>query len=242
MGDIEERGRREISVATKTTEFIYQHAISLSTSVGKILSTIIHYGVVDKPRNQSFVLAQKHDKCQEVVLNSHIITRDLQSGMAASTELLKGLSLEQRQFFQSLAEENRRLAHNLHQLQGTIQAYTNLPPQVLLQKPVTLLDACGKIYPFHLEYINCAEAFLAVLKLRFEREGISAAGLRMLDDLAFVLQDHKGVIELSRPWEKVFRPNQKVDMSMLFRLGTSTNACPACGFRNDKKPDQEVDW
>ena len=32
-----------------------------------------------------------------------------------------------------------------------------IPPQVLLSTPVVLLDACGRIAPFHLDFIDSAE-------------------------------------------------------------------------------------
>jgi hypothetical protein len=34
----------------------------------------------------------------------------------------------------------------------------------MLQQPVILLDACGKIAPFHLEFVDSLEAFVAVMR------------------------------------------------------------------------------
>ncbi|KAI4194805.1 MAG: hypothetical protein LQ348_002564 [Seirophora lacunosa] len=117
------------------------------------------------------------------------------------------MNIEQRQLFQSLVESNRQLVHanarmayELQQMRGAVQLQLELPPQVLLQKPVTLLDACGKVSAFHLDFINCAEAFLAVLRIRFQQYGVNDRAIRMLDESQFVLEDHNGKLDLSRPW------------------------------------------
>ncbi|KAI4256657.1 MAG: hypothetical protein L6R42_006093, partial [Xanthoria sp. 1 TBL-2021] len=103
-----------------------------------------------------------------------------------------------------------------------------LPPQVVLQKPVTLLDACGQVSAFHLDFINCPEAFLAVLKIRFRQHGVEQRGLQMLDDSQFVLEDRRGKLDLTRPWTQILRPSQKVDMSMRVQeLVTGSAKSPA---------------
>lgn len=63
-----------------------------------------------------------------------------------------------------------------------LKMQTTLPPQVERQQPVHFLDACGVHAPFHLEFINCWEAFLAVLKVRFERRS-----LRVVEKKRYVL-------------------------------------------------------
>ncbi|KAL9023718.1 MAG: hypothetical protein Q9196_007023, partial [Gyalolechia fulgens] len=143
------------------------------------------------------------------------------------------LSLEQRQLFQSVIESNRqlvhaneRMTHELQQMRCAVQLQLEVPPQVPLQKPITLLDACGKVSAFHLDFINCSEAFLAVLKIRFQQYGVEERGIQMLDDSKFVLEDYRGKLDLSRPWSKVLRPSQKIDMSMVFRRDMPSSTCP----------------
>ncbi|KAL8700709.1 MAG: hypothetical protein Q9201_005300 [Fulgogasparrea decipioides] len=89
------------------------------------------------------------------------------------------------------------------------------------------------ISAFHLDFINCAEAFLAVLKIRFKQHGVEERGLKMLDDSQFVLEDIRGKLDLTKPWLQIMRPNQKVDMSMIFQRGVPWSVCPGCMNEND---------
>ena len=157
--------------------------------------------------------------------------------------------MDQRQLFLSLLESNRqliqaneRIAHELHQMRGAVQLHIELPPQVALQKPVTLLDACGKVSAFHLDFINCAEAFLAVLKIRFQQHGVEELGLKMLDESQFVLEDFKGKLDLAKPWSQVIRPGQKIDMSMIFHRGVPWSVCPSCEMENEVNFESATEW
>lgn len=159
------------------------------------------------------------------------------------------MNIEQRQLFQSLVESNRQLVHanahmayELQQMRGAVQLQLELPPQVLLQKPVTLLDACGKVSAFHLDFINCAEAFLAVLRIRFQQYGVNDRAIRMLDESQFVLEDHNGKLDLSRPWLQVLKPNQRINMSMVFYPDEPLDECPACRSESHGKVGMPIEW
>ena len=141
-----------------------------------------------------------------------------------------------------MIETNERMTHELQQMRGAVQLHLELPPQVALQKPVTLLDACGKVSAFHLDFINCVEAFLAVLKIRFEQHGITESGLRMLDDSQFVLEDFRGKLDLRLPWSQIMRPNQKIDMSMTFHRGVPWSRCPGCYQENQIDFESAIEW
>ncbi|KAL8968549.1 MAG: hypothetical protein Q9183_002414, partial [Haloplaca sp. 2 TL-2023] len=175
------------------------------SSIGMLLITL--------QVSQSFEQNESNSR-QQLVLGSQ--TKNLDLHFDQTNALLVGLNMDQRQMFQSLLESNRRLmetnermTHELQQMRGAVQLNLELPPQVALQKPVTLLDACGKVSAFHLDFINCVEAFLAVLKIRFEQHGITEHGLRMLDDSQFVLEDFRCKLDLRSPWSQIMRPNQK---------------------------------
>lgn len=159
------------------------------------------------------------------------------------------MSLDQRQLFQSLLESNRRLmetnermTYELQQMRGAVQLQLEIPPQVALQKPVTLLDACGKVSAFHLDFINCVEAFLAVLRIRFQQHGVTEYGLKMLDDSQFVLEDFRGKLDLTKPWSQIMRPSQKIDMSMIFHRGVPWSRCPACCKENPVDFESAIEW
>lgn len=134
------------------------------------------------------------------------------------------------------------MADEIQQMRRAVQLQVELPPQVPLQKPITLLDACGKVSAFHLDFISCSEAFLAVLKIRFQQYGVEDRGIQMLDDSQFVLEDHKGKLDLSRPWSKVLKPSQKVHMSMVFRDNISSSTCPACQMVNGNNLESRIEW
>lgn len=118
----------------------------------------------------------------------------------------------------------------------------DIPPQVELQKPALLLDACDRRAPFHLEFISSADAFLAVLKIRFRQAGVRARGLRKLDDLEFVLHSQDKALNVALPWERVFRPGQIVDMRMTFRRTVPPSTCPSCNTESEGGTDDELEW
>lgn len=76
-----------------------------------------------------------------------------------------------------------------------------MPPQVKLQRPVILLDACGKLAPFHLEFVTSEEAFLTVLKIRFRQAGVRPGGVQKLERSEYVLRGRKRMVSRTRPWE-----------------------------------------
>lgn len=117
---------------------------------------------------------------------------------------------------------------------------TSLPPQIERQQPVYFLDACGFLAPFHLEFIKSWEAFIAVLNVNFKTRG-----LKLIERQQFVLEDahSKRVLDLSRPWETCFFPNQHVNMDALFdEQERGGNSCPVCQYQEPAATDQAIDW
>lgn len=158
--------------------------------------------------------------------------------------LLKSLSLEQRQCFEFLMLQNKELMRSVQELNRILKVQTAIPPQVLLQKPVILLDAFGKIAPFHLDFIDSMECFTAVLKIRFRQAGIEKAGLSKLENGEFTIQEtrHKRPVDLCKPWPMLFRPGQEVDMSMVFhRFACPPNTCPGCS-RINENDEEQIEW
>ena len=156
------------------------------------------------------------------------------------SEALKGLSLEQRQIFIAMTLQNRQLVQSIEELRKTLQVQATIPPQVLLQQPVVFLDPFGKTAPFHMEFIDSLDCFMAVLKARFQSAGVTSAGLSKLENHDFLIQDsrRRWPIDLKRHWSSVFQPGQYVDMSMVFhRFACLPNTCPTCWKVN--KDDHE---
>ncbi|MCJ1341108.1 hypothetical protein MMC09_006404 [Bachmanniomyces sp. S44760] len=158
------------------------------------------------------------------------------------TDMVRGLSCDQQEMFRDLLRTNQQLVQEIAQLRMTVQLQRDLPPQVLLQRPVVLLDACGRFAPFHLEFITSAEALLAVLKVRFKQAGITPRGLEKLEKSEFVLQHRDRRLSLTdQPWEALFRPGQHVDMSMIFRFFTPLDTCPSCQYGNEGSNDSQTE-
>lgn len=117
----------------------------------------------------------------------------------------------------------------------------SIPAQVLREQPVYFSDAHGLLTAFDLSFITSEDAFLYVLKGRFD-----SPGARRIEREQFTLQNTrtKKDIDRSRCWKTWFRPGQRVDMSMLFddpdrRM---TNCCPRCGCANDIALDVDAEW
>ena len=160
-----------------------------------------------------------------------------------------------------ITQNQQQILSILQQVQTIIRVQNEIPAQVPLSKPVILLDARGRYFPFHLEFIDSAEvrvpshtqnlihtailklvlqAFTAVLKVRFRD-----VGLRKIEKGQFALQDtrRKNALNLALPWKALIRPGQHISMSMIFRRKQfSTGICPNCGEENEESEAEEVEW
>ena len=188
------------------------------------------------------------------------MTASLQSAIASQSyveafsllvpQILRNQESQKARNSQDLSQDHLRalatlvpqLLQEIVSLHKKVQLQTEMPPQVLLQKPVIILDACGKIAPFHLEFITCTEAFLAVLKVCFKQAGVRPPGLKKIDNSEFVLQHKQKDISLTKAWQKVFKPGQRVDMTTLFRRTHPEGTCPSCLQENGVVHDSEVTW
>jgi hypothetical protein len=97
--------------------------------------------------------------------------------------------------------QNQRLEDHVREIKASIQLRQDVPPQILLQQPVILHDAIGRIAPFHLEFISSAAAFTAVLKVRFQHRG-----QRKIMAQEWTLREARkqNTINIDKPWETVF--------------------------------------
>ncbi|MCJ1385938.1 hypothetical protein MMC17_009063 [Xylographa soralifera] len=176
--------------------------------------------------------------------STYEIAKELRAGASRSCGLIQKLSILQAGFFEHLKLCNEQLVEqvswlknsneDLHAkvggLQNLLQLQQSIPPQVLLQRPVQFLDACGRVTAFHLDFIDCVGALLAVLKIRFRQNGVTEKGMQKLDKFEFVLRDRSEELSLQEPWQVVLKPGQSVYMSMVFRQPGFSSQCPGCGF------------
>lgn len=156
--------------------------------------------------------------------------------------MLKDMTVEQQQLFMIVIQQNKQLLHSIEDLRSMLQTQSAVPPQVILQQPVILLDPFGKLAPFHMDFIDSSECFMAVLKARFRRNGVTPAGLSKLENGDFLIQDtqRRRAIDLDKNWTAVFRPGQNVDMSMIFhRFACPPSTCPTCFEINSDEDENE---
>lgn len=98
------------------------------------------------------------------------------------------------------------LKANVQIFDMVLNMQANLPQQVERQQPVLFLDAFNRLSPVHLEFITSAEAFVAVLKVRFQD-----AGLRKIERGQYSLEEacSNRKIDLQRPWHTCFLQAKK---------------------------------
>lgn len=148
---------------------------------------------------------------------------------------------ELQHLVQKVLESNMRIFNTVIQIQ---QLQASLPPQVDRQQPILFEDAHERLTPFHVEFINSFAAFQAVLEVRFSQ----VPGLKKVRGLEYAMQDtaSKKALDLSRPWESIFRPGRKVVMSMLFQQVESTiSSCPGClreNLQEDTGENTHIRW
>lgn len=91
----------------------------------------------------------------------------------------------------------------------------------------------------HVEFINSFAAFQAVLEVRFSE----VPGLKKVKGLEYAMEEtaSKKSLDITKPWESIFRPGRKVIMSMLFeQVETTISSCPACFREEVQKKDDEI--
>jgi Fungal N-terminal domain of STAND proteins len=132
--------------------------------------------------------------------------------------MLQDISLQQRESFDALRQQYGWSVQAFEQVRSMLQVQQEVPHQIMLQQPVILLDACGRIAPFHLEFVDSLEAFVAITLIRFQQAGISQEGLQKLANLEFTLRDtrRKRPIDLTKPWCSALKPGQLIDMNVLY--------------------------
>ncbi|KAJ4373372.1 hypothetical protein N0V83_003667 [Neocucurbitaria cava] len=106
---------------------------------------------------------------------------------------------------EQLTVQNRILETHLLEIKAAVQQQREIPPQVLLRRPVILIDAFEENRPpFHLVFINSFEALFAVFMIRFKDKGGGAVDRirRQLFDM--FEQSRQKRIDINGPWANAF--------------------------------------
>ncbi|KFX91475.1 hypothetical protein V490_05878 [Pseudogymnoascus sp. VKM F-3557] len=125
----------------------------------------------------------------------------------------------------------------IRQVSAEITLQHNIPRQVPLQEPVVFRDALDRVMPIHLDLINSAEAFIAVLKVRFKD-----IGSEKLDRNEYNLTDENQNrnLDMRKPWCSVMKPGHRVSMSMVFDTSVEQNVCPGCSATNETRKGKDT--
>ena len=161
-----------------------------------------------------------------------------------TAEMLSAMSMEQRQCFMIIMKQNEELMRTVQDMRSMLEMQKNIPSQVLLQQPIILLDPFGRLAPFHLEFVESKECFIAVMKVRFAQAGVKPTGLAKLDHHEFSLENtrRRKPVDLTRTWTCVLKPGEQYDMKMVFHRFTSqcspATTCPSCNVVNEEDEGQ----
>ena len=173
--------------------------------------------------------------------NEAVVTKIEQTQETRVVDMLSTMSLEQRQCFMIVMKQNEELMQTVQDMRRMMQMQMVVPPQVMLQQPIILLDPFGRFAPFHLEFVDSPECFITVMKARFSHAGVKPAGLAKLDNREFLLEDsqRKKPVDLTRRWERVWQPGHQYDMRMVFhRFACPPSTCPSCFEINEEDEEQ----
>ncbi|KAF2445023.1 hypothetical protein P171DRAFT_514070 [Karstenula rhodostoma CBS 690.94] len=119
--------------------------------------------------------------------------------------------------------------------------------RTLIEEPFILEDPIGRIAPVHLQFVTSWEAFNAVLELRFR----DLQGFKKVQDKQYGLQEKatRRDIDQTRPWQRVFLPGQRIEMSFIFHShesseaaneGTDISTCPGCQTSSPNASDADT--
>jgi hypothetical protein len=197
-------------------------------------------------RNDQLEHRRLTDESQSLVKRNHdLLTTQAELILSISRGVVSCSTRDQAEELQSIMLKVLNTNIKIYEMVLDMQKLQfQLPAQVDRQQPVCFEDAHGRIAPFHVEFINSFEAFQAVMEVRFRH----VPGLKKVQNIQYAIHEStsKRKIDLTAPWESVFLPGRKVNMSMVFRRPqTSMSSCPACLTENeieDSKEGSEIQW
>jgi hypothetical protein len=103
------------------------------------------------------------------------LSPDLQHAMFRLLEEALANEAAMKQRMDDLVTQNKSLEVHFVEMKAMLVVQQEMPSQVLLRRPVILIDAFEENrLPFHLEFIDSFEALSAVLLVRFKNKGEDA--------------------------------------------------------------------
>ncbi|KAH4941512.1 hypothetical protein HBI67_003400 [Parastagonospora nodorum] len=189
-------------------------------------------------------LSSQMDEIQRQM--KHGLSPDMQHTMFRLLQEVLADKDAMKRTMDQLVVQQKSIQTHLVEVKGMVQAHEEIPAQILLRRPIILIEAFDENrLPFHLDFINSFEALFAVLEIRFKEKGYHAL-VRIRRQL-FVMYEHcqQKQIDLNGAWANAFKPGQIVEMSMIVTAtpNVKKTLCPACGHvqRGKAGNDNRVD-
>lgn len=216
------RFKADLMAHTESIELLLTTVQMAATRIGEKKNEDCHRSLVGRVQDSYFGCMQRMT----------VILETVSTGIRQGRQLLEMTA--------KVIQTNVQIFQIVLNIQSVI---TQIPGQIERQQPVYFIDALGRHTPFHLEFITSAETLILVLKNNFRNIG---TGATKIEKGEFAVQDSvtKHDINLESAWEAVFRPGQKVAMSMVFNSAKATNMyCPTCREDNgdDFAEDEDIE-
>ncbi|KAK0709916.1 nucleoside phosphorylase domain-containing protein [Lasiosphaeria miniovina] len=150
-----------------------------------------------------------------------LVVADRKDGLVSRREMLAVLELFRRQGRIPLGDSS-------HDFGELVQfAIPNRPVSEVQFHSVLVIDARGRLLPFHLETINSKELFVHILRARFKDLGHTK-----IDRGEWSLEGTQTgeILDLDKPWQTVVKHKQVIRMSMDFRRRNVPTTDSVCGL------------
>ncbi|QRC92179.1 hypothetical protein JI435_023260 [Parastagonospora nodorum SN15] len=149
-------------------------------------------------------LSSQMDEIQRQM--KHGLSPDMQHTMFRLLQEVLADKDAMKRTMDQLVVQQKSIQTHLVEVKGMVQAHEEIPAQILLRRPIILIDAFDENrLPFHLDFINSFEALFAVLEIRFKEKGYHAL-VRIRRQL-FVMYEHcqQKQIDLNGAWANAFK-------------------------------------
>lgn len=196
-------------------------------------------GIENNERETNALVVKSHDLLA-VQSDMMVSISQAVAALAADNQVSSGQSI-----MEQILSYNMKIYSMFLEMQAML--WNEIPTQVNRQQPVYFEDAHGRMTSFHVEWINCFEAFQAALETHFR----DVPGLVKVERLEYAIRDgrSRNILNIrTGRWNSIFLPGRKFYMSVIFRQerDTATSNCPACDRRvvstHEESSDIETQW
>ncbi|ORY18387.1 hypothetical protein BCR34DRAFT_554139 [Clohesyomyces aquaticus] len=191
----------------------FQAELQAHTTAIKFLLLKTHMNAsASSHRDASTALIRLQSSVDEQNLAQAIVFKAILRCWAEFRDLFMLVLMANCRIFEAIAALHDRIATN----------------EVHFDKPAVFEDAHGRLFPIHLQWTDSWEAFEDILRCKFK----NVPGLGKVLRGEYILRDSYSatdVVVRSRPFEHIFRPGRRIDMSVIFQFwNCELRLCPRC--------------